>query len=539
MKAGTVKKFGALLSLSWFLLVMLLIMPLSVQAEDDDLYNAPYFDGLDTPLTMMGTQSQLIGASDAFLAWFVDSGSTRAIYGYDRQQNKLLTAGNGLTTVKPVLTGSTIYYLSASGASTTINSFDLALGKPAVVVTKPGQITQLSADGDVLAYTSTGTFARFVSSGQELTLDLKTSKADVLTVSGRNVFWTGQASATVDTTEFAIWLFNMDTKATTELIRSDGPFPGMLVSGNLISYISKNNTQNTNELLIFNYQSKTFYSLDSGGGVSISGNLIVYLSQTTQGKVRGFDLTLKLPFLVQASANEVFVYGKKVIWRRDFTNRQGKGRTYYEAQLQDRPKGDDLPSKRIQEAIPNTLFFYETGHSIRGRFQAYWEKYGGLDQFGFPLTEEFDELNPSDGKVYKTQYFERARFEYHPENKAPYDVLLGLLSKQTTVGREYEDPFLGVSREEAGDKYYFQETGHTISGSIRSYWEKTGGLPVYGFPITEPFQEVNPSDGKTYLVQYFERNRLEYHPENAGTKYEVQLGLLGSQILAQRGWLNS
>ena len=41
-------------------------------------------------------------------------------------------------------------------------------------------------------------------------------------------------------------------------------------------------------------------------------------------------------------------------------------------------------------------------------------------------------------------------------------------------------------------------------------------------------------DGKTYLVQYFERNRLEYHPENKGTPYEVLLGLLGVQTYQAR-----
>jgi len=28
------------------------------------------------------------------------------------------------------------------------------------------------------------------------------------------------------------------------------------------------------------------------------------------------------------------------------------------------------------------------------------------------------------------QYFERARFEYHPENAAPYDILLGQFGRQ-------------------------------------------------------------------------------------------------------------
>jgi hypothetical protein len=232
------------------------------------------------------------------------------------------------------------------------------------------------------------------------------------------------------------------------------------------------------------------------------------------------------------------MYGNKVIWRKDFTNSRGTGRAYYEAIMLPRPDSDTLPSRRIQEAIPNTLFFYETGHSLRGLFQEYWEKHGGLPQFGYPTTEEFDETNPSDGQVHRVQYFERARFEYHPENQPPYNILLGLLGRTVTVGREYEDPFLPLGREQAGGKYFFQEVGHTISGPLQTYWEKTGGLPVYGFPISEPFMEVNPADGKTYLVQYFERNRLEYHPENTGTQYEVQLGLLGNQILKGRGWLN-
>jgi hypothetical protein len=34
-------------------------------------------------------------------------------------------------------------------------------------------------------------------------------------------------------------------------------------------------------------------------------------------------------------------------------------------------------------------------------------------------------------------------------------------------------------------------------------------------------------------VQYFERNRLEYHPENAGSKFEMLLGLLGSEAFQQ------
>ena len=56
-----------------------------------------------------------------------------------------------------------------------------------------------------------------------------------------------------------------------------------------------------------------------------------------------------------------------------------------------------------------------------------------------------------------------------------------------------------------------------------------------GYPLTEQYQERNAADGRTYLVQYFERNRFEWHPDLAGTPYEVQLGRLGAEYLAAAG----
>jgi hypothetical protein len=61
-------------------------------------------------------------------------------------------------------------------------------------------------------------------------------------------------------------------------------------------------------------------------------------------------------------------------------------------------------------------------------------------------------------------------------------------------------------------------------------------LASFGYPISEELREVNQADGKTYTVQYFERARLEYHPENAGTPYVVQLGLMGLETIATGGW---
>ncbi|HET6312790.1 MAG TPA: hypothetical protein VFH60_03060 [Chloroflexia bacterium] len=182
---------------------------------------------------------------------------------------------------------------------------------------------------------------------------------------------------------------------------------------------------------------------------------------------------------------------------------------------------------------PGVSYFPLVGHTLRGAFRDYWQGHGGLPQFGYPITEEFREVSPTDGRAYAVQYFERARFEYHPENVPPYNVLLGLLGRTVTAGREHEQPFVPAQPSGAPGTLYFKETGHNMAQEFSSYWREHGGLPVYGYPISEPFPELSRTDGKTYLVQYFERNRLEWHPE-LPDPYKVSLGLLGVQVVYGR-----
>ncbi|NWJ46913.1 MAG: hypothetical protein HXX08_13715 [Chloroflexi bacterium] len=87
-----------------------------------------------------------------------------------------------------------------------------------------------------------------------------------------------------------------------------------------------------------------------------------------------------------------------------------------------------------------------------------------------------------------------------------------------------------ISTQAAEASQYFPETGHTVSGKFLDYWRNNGGLPTYGYPITDAQMETDPETGKQFLTQWFERHRLELHPENAGTKYEVLAGLLGKDL---------
>jgi YVTN family beta-propeller protein len=73
----------------------------------------------------------------------------------------------------------------------------------------------------------------------------------------------------------------------------------------------------------------------------------------------------------------------------------------------------------------------------------------------------------------------------------------------------------------------FKETGQSLCGDFLDYWEKHGGLPQQGFPISDEFQEKSSLNGKVYTVQYFERAVFEHHPENQPL-YDVLLSQLGT-----------
>jgi hypothetical protein len=149
--------------------------------------------------------------------------------------------------------------------------------------------------------------------------------------------------------------------------------------------------------------------------------------------------------------------------------------------------------------------FPETGKCLRGVFLGFWQGKGGVPQFGYPITDELLE----DGRT--VQYTQRARFEFHPENRdTPSEVELSLLGNSLATGNS--DAAFAAVQETPGTTL-FAETGHTLQEPFNTYWQTQGGLQVFGYPISESFNEVSPTDGNVYRVQYFERNRLEYHPD--------------------------
>jgi hypothetical protein len=159
----------------------------------------------------------------------------------------------------------------------------------------------------------------------------------------------------------------------------------------------------------------------------------------------------------------------------------------------------------------NSIYYRQTGHYIKDAFLNYWLMNGGLTLYGYPITEE----TQIDGVP--VQYFQRARFEYHPDSSRPWHVDLAAVGSLVTQGREFGT----VNAQQAGSgRTYFAQTQHTMGGAFAAYWNNHGGVAIFGYPISEEMQE----NGMT--VQYFERARFELAAHG-----RVQLGQLGVELL--------
>jgi beta-lactamase class A len=179
-----------------------------------------------------------------------------------------------------------------------------------------------------------------------------------------------------------------------------------------------------------------------------------------------------------------------------------------------------------RQASP-TLYFPQTRQSVGHYFLKFWNAHGGMQAFGYPISPEVMQ-----GDVV-VQHFERARFEWHSENEgqggAQPTVVLGLVGQERAAQ-------LGLSwpgGADPGTGKFFPQTGQAITGDFHDYWLNNGGERVFGLPISPAAEMKSPGDGRTYVTQWFQRARMEFHPDlPEGSR--VVLGTLGTELAASR-----
>ncbi len=164
-----------------------------------------------------------------------------------------------------------------------------------------------------------------------------------------------------------------------------------------------------------------------------------------------------------------------------------------------RPSNDLVPSS-------DRRYFEETGFEVSGEFLKFFDTYGGLEVFGYPVSAAYNRQGVM------VQYFQKARMEWHVVGPNANTVTLGKLGEELGFQTDgLSSPVRSTRR-----RLYFEETQHTVSFFLKSY-NAYQDVDLFGAPITEMFIE----DQK--IVQYFQRLKLVWDPRTM----RVTTGSLG------------
>lgn len=177
-----------------------------------------------------------------------------------------------------------------------------------------------------------------------------------------------------------------------------------------------------------------------------------------------------------------------------------------------------------QAQVPEQCFA-ETEFCIRGPILDYWQQYGGLATFGYPLTELRTEITP-DGWTIPVQWFQRARLE----DRGVYGIVRAFLGGERLgqLGYNIWDPANRTSAP-LPDCEYVESTAQNICEPFRSYWRNHGGAAYFGLPLTGPRTErVGDWEG---TVQYFEYARMQHIHDGSAGPEEIVLSDLGYEVL--------
>jgi hypothetical protein len=179
-------------------------------------------------------------------------------------------------------------------------------------------------------------------------------------------------------------------------------------------------------------------------------------------------------------------------------------------------------------------YFPETGHQVQGDFlTTYTSVSNPLLLFGYPITDEFRTQTESSHPNLRVQYFQRSRFEYHPENPDELRVILTNLG-ELIYSLDQPGTEISVSTNIPTCRF-FPDTNHHVCYAFLDFFDSNGGIAQFGYPISE----IEIRDGR--LVQYFQRSRFEWHPELTSGQRVIltDLGALYFDLYENKEYLNS
>lgn len=164
--------------------------------------------------------------------------------------------------------------------------------------------------------------------------------------------------------------------------------------------------------------------------------------------------------------------------------------------------------QQVSAQAESERYFPETGHWVTDEFLLKYEEIPNPSEiYGAPITERF--VDPISGR--EIQYFEKARFEFHPEFPAELQVKLSTLGQYLYQEGQPIDVLANTPACRT-----FIESPYPVCYAFLDFFEANGDTAQFGYPVSG----FEIQDG--LIIQYFQTARFEWHPENpAGERVTV------------------
>lgn len=198
----------------------------------------------------------------------------------------------------------------------------------------------------------------------------------------------------------------------------------------------------------------------------------------------------------------------------------------------------------LQHNVPR-LSVSVGSETLTADFQEFFERTGGLQRWGFPISEVHIEESGT-----LTQYYQRGVVDFHRRpDLGDIHVLERRLTWDYFGGGAGGSPDLGVEPGTVNNNTGEQlgPWGHKVSNfsvggvptGFLDFFNAFGGVQAFGFPKTEARVDTN-APGTVYIAaatpgfvrQYFQSAVMEHHPQDP--QAPVKLRLLGDDLRNQK-----
>ncbi|MCY4112474.1 MAG: S1C family serine protease [Chloroflexi bacterium] len=195
----------------------------------------------------------------------------------------------------------------------------------------------------------------------------------------------------------------------------------------------------------------------------------------------------------------------------------------------------------LQHNILNLSGTFTNGASFEANFLANFDRTGGVERWGFPTSEIFEETRGT-----LTQYYQRGVVDWQPppqggrhtfQRRLAWDHLGGGLGGSIDQGVEpdFTNPHPGEVLGPWGHKVA-NISVEGVSIGFADFFHRLGGVDSFGYPKSDArrdnhHQAVLHDPGRAVdsrIRQYFQAAVLEYHPESETSP--VKLRLLGDTL---------